>query len=234
MFYAYCKKFSLIITVISGILYDMKDLNAINREREERINLSHYKDLIETIAKVEYKRFANLGLIDLSEVISLAMYTAYYIVNNTSNNSLYNEAYLTKAIKWAIRNEMRRRYRWYVMRNNESAEQEKVKDAVYRAILSIDEMAEADNPTIIKDLSRTPEEKAEIVDLKNRIIEIMQTLSQRERDLIEAKYFYDKKLKDISVEFNISQSRISRIIQSGLDKIKRELLKQDKIDGDCI
>lgn len=234
MFYAYCKKFSLIITVISGILYDMKDLNAINREREERINLSHYKDLIETIAKVEYKRFANLGLIDLSEVISLAMYTAYYIVNNTSNNSLYNEAYLTKAIKWAIRNEMRRRYRWYVMRNNESAEQEKVKDAVYRTILSIDEMAEADNPTIIKDLSRTPEEKAEIVDLKNRIIEIMQTLSQRERDLIEAKYFYDKKLKDISVEFNISQSRISRIIQSGLDKIKRELLKQDKIDGDCI
>lgn len=212
----------------------MKDLNTINRMREERINLSQYKDLIETVSKVEYKRFANLGLIDLSEVINLATYTAYYIVNNTSNKQLYNEAYLTKAIKWAIRNEMRRRYRWYVMRNNESVEQEKVKDAVYRTILSIDEMADSENPTIIKDLSRTPDEKAEIVDLKNRIIELMQKLSPRERELIEAKYFYDKKLKDISVEFNISQSRISRIIQGGLDKIKKELLKQDRIDEDNI
>ncbi len=212
----------------------MRDLDAINKERENRINLSQYKDLIETVSKVEYKRFSNLGLIDLSEVISLATYTAYYIVNNSSNKQLYNEAYLTKAIKWAIRNEMRRRYRWSVMKNSESDEQEKVKDAVYRTILSIDEMADAENPTLIKDLSRTPEEKAEILDLKNRIIDLMQNLSQRERDLIEAKYFYDKKLKDISVEFNISQSRISRIIQNGLDKIKKELLKQEKIDEDNI
>ena len=212
----------------------MKDLDAINKEREERVNLSQYKDLIETVSKVEYKRFANLGLIDISEVISLATYTAYYIINDTSNKQLYNEAYLTKAIKWAIRNEMRRRYRWYIMRNNESMEQEKVKDAVYRTILSIDEMAESENPTMIKDLSRTPEEKAEIVDLKNRIVELMQNLPQREKDLIEAKYFYDKKLKDISAEFNISQSRISRIIQSGLDKIKRQLLKQDEINEDNI
>ena len=95
-------------------------------------------------------------------------------------------------------------------------------------------MAESENPTLIKDVSRTPEEKAEIVDLKNRIIELMQDLPQRERDLIEAKYFYDKKLKDISVEFNISQSRISRIIQSGLDKIKKQLLKQDEINENDI
>lgn len=210
----------------------MRDLDSINKEREGRINLSHYKDLIETIAKVEYKKFSNLGLIDLSEVINLATYTAYYLINNSSNKNAYNEAYLTKAIKWAIRNEMRRRYRWYVMKNNESAEQEKVKDAVYRTILSIDEMAESDNPTIIKDLARTPEEKAEIVDLKSRILEIMQKLPQREQDLIEAKYFYDKKLKDISKEFNISQSRISRIIQNGLDKIKKELLKQENINED--
>ncbi len=211
----------------------MKDLKAINKERECRVNLSRYKVLIETISKVEYKKFSNLGLIELSEVINLATYTAYYIVNGTSNPKLYNESYLTQAIKWAIRNEMRRRYKWYVMKNSEN-EQERVKDAVYRTILSIDEMAEAENPTIIKDLSRTPEEKAEIVDLKNRIIEIMQKLPQREQDLIEAKYFYDKKLKDISAEFNISQSRISRIIQSGLDKIKKELLKQESIDENDI
>jgi DNA-directed RNA polymerase specialized sigma subunit len=41
-------------------------------------------------------------------------------------------------------------------------------------------------------------------------------------------------LKDIAVEFNISQSRISRIIQNALDKIKRDILKQEEIDEDNI
>ena len=211
----------------------MKDLETINKEREGRINLSQHKELIETISKVEYKKFSNLGLIELSEVISLATYTVYYLVNNAVNRELYNEAYLTKAIKWAIRNEMRRRYKWYSMKNQEP-DQEKVKDAVYKTILSIEEMAEAENPTIIKDTSRTPEEKAEIFELKKRIQEVMKKLPQREQDLIEAKYFYDKKLKDISAEFNISQSRISRIIQNALDKIKKELLKQEQLDEDNI
>lgn len=210
----------------------MKDLETINKEREGRINLSQHKDLIETISKVEYKKFSNLGLIDLSEVISLANYTVYYLVNN--NKQEYNEAYITKAIKWAIRNEMRRRYKWHVMKNNDSIEKEQVKDAVYKTILSIEEMAEAENPTLIKDNSRNPEEKAEVVELKNRICEAMKKLPQREQDLIEAKYFYDKKLKDISAEFNISQSRISRIIQNGLDKIKKELLKQEQLNEDNI
>ena len=210
----------------------MRDLDSINKEREGRANLSQYKDLIETISKVEYKKFSNLGLVELSEVIALANYTVYYLVNNSKNKELYNTAYLTKAIKWAIRNEMRRRYKWYVMKNQESNEQEQIKDAVYKTILSVEEMAEGDNPTQIKDSRRTPEEKAEIVELKNRICEAMKKLSQREQDLIEAKYFYDKKLKDISVEFNISQSRISRIIQNALDKIKKDLLKQEEVEDE--
>lgn len=212
----------------------MKDLDTINKEREGRINLSRYKDLIETISKVEYKKFSNLGLIELSEVINLANYTVYYLVNNTKNSEVYNEAYLVKAIKWAIRNEMRRRYKWYTMKNSENIDQEKVKDAVYKTILSIDEMADAENPTLIKDNDRTPEEKAELFELKHRIKEVMKKLPQREQDLIEAKYFYDKKLKEISEEFNISQSRISRIIQNGLEKIKKELLKQEEFDGNNI
>ncbi len=195
--------------------------------------MAQYKELVETISKVEYKKFSNLGLIELSEVISLANYTVYYLINNSRNKDLYTTAYLTKAIKWAIRNEMRRRYKWYVMKNQEtSLEHEKIKDAVYKTILSIEEMADAENPTLIKDNHRTPEEKAEIVELKNRICEVMKKLSQREQDLIEAKYFYDKKLKDISAEFNISQSRISRIIQNALDKVKKELLKQESLNNE--
>ena len=212
----------------------MKDIDTINKEREERNNLSRYKDLIDTVSKVEYKKFSNLGLIDLSEVINLSTYTVYYLVNNSISKEFYNEAYLTKAIKWAIRNEMRRRYKWHVMKNQETEEQEQLRDAVYKTILSIEEMADAENPTLIKDHSASPEEKAELVDLKNRICEVMKKLPQREQDLIEAKFFYDKKLKEISEEFNISQSRISRIIQNGLEKIKKELLKQEKLENESL
>ena len=212
----------------------MKDIKAISKEREGRTSLSQYKDLIETVSKVEYKKISSLGLIDLSEVIALANYTVYYLINNNpkvSSDNL-NSAYLTKAIKWAIRNEMRRRYKWYVMKNDTTEEKENIKDAVYKTILSIDEMESAENPTQIKDYHRTPDEKAEIIELKKRICECMKNLSQREQDLIEAKYFYDKKLKDIATEFNISQSRISRIIQNALDKVKKELLKQERIDDE--
>ena len=213
----------------------MNNINAINRERIGRANLSQYKELIETISKVEYKKFATLGLIELSEVIALANYTVYYLTTNKPQHSnIYNDAYLTKAIKWAIRNEMRRRYKWYVMKNDSANEKEQIKDAVYKTILSIDEIQEAENPTQIKDNRRTPDEKAEVLELKHRICELMKNLSQREQDLIEAKYFYDKNLKDISVEFNISQSRISRIIQNALDKVKKELLKQEQINEDNI
>ena len=138
----------------------MKDWDNINKEREGKANLSQYKDLIETVAKVEYKKFSTLGLIELSEVIALANYTVYYLTINSKSKDVYNTAYLTKAIKWAIRNEMRRRYRWYVMKNDTGDEKEQIKDAVYKTILSIEEMAEAENPTQIKDLRRTPEEKA--------------------------------------------------------------------------
>ena len=223
-----------ICILVFDILYYMRDISSINSERKDRANLAKYKDIIETISKVEYKKFSTLGLIELSEVISLANYTVYYLLNNSNNTESYNTAYITKAIKCAIRNEMRRRYKWYVMKNQESSEQEKIKDAVYKTILSIEEMADADNPTLIKDSDRTPEEKAEIIELKHRICEVMKKLPQREQDLIEAKYFYDKKLKDISAEFNISQSRISRIIQNALEKIKKELLKQEEVDENNI
>ena len=212
----------------------MKDLENLSKEREGRINLSQYRELIDTVSKVEFKKFSHLGLIELSEVINLSNYTIYYIVNNTKNKECFNTSYLTKAMKWAIRNEMRRRYKWYVMRNQENEEQEKIKDAVYKTILSIEELSEGENPTQIKDVHRTPDEKVEIVELKKRIKEAMKNLSQREQDLIEAKYFYDKKLKDISAEFNISQSRISRIIQNALDKVKKELLKQEVLDENNI
>lgn len=187
------------------------------------INLREYKELIETIAKVEYQKLSVGHMVEYLELVNIGTQTLYNLFKET-DSSQFNNSYLSTAIKWAIRNEIRRRYKWYSYRNQPTAEdQEDLRAAVYKTILSIDEMAEAETPTQIKDSCKTPEEILEFVELKSEVVEAIKKLPQRERELIESKFFKDKKLKELSVEFNLSQSRVSRIIQAGLNKIKKEL-----------
>ena len=200
--------------------------SAIDTKKNIKFNLKDYTNLIETVSKVEFSKVSSYGLIEYPEIVNLATHTVYIILNN-KNPQLYNNAYLTKAIKWAIRNEIRRRYKWYTLKNNTPVNNSEIREVVYKSILSVEEMADAENPVIIKDNSQTPEEQAEFSELKDRIVKAIQHLPERERGLVEAKFFQDKKLKDIAIEFNISQSRISRIIQNALDKVRRELQKQE-------
>ena len=193
---------------------------------EENINLKEYTDLIETVSKVEFSKVSSYGLIEYPEIVNLATHTVYLVLKNGSA-SLYNNAYLTKAIKWEIRNEIRRRYRWYTMKNTQPVNDSEVREVVYKSIVSVEAMAEADNPVIVRDTSMTPSEQAEFDELKIRIKEAIKNLPEREKALVEAKFFQDKKLKEISDEFNISQSRISRIIQNALKKVRKELSKQE-------
>ncbi len=195
---------------------------------EQKVNLREYKDLIEMIAKVEYQKFSVSHLIELPELINIGNHTLYILFKKKSPDH-YNNTYLTTAIKWAIRNEVRRRYKWYSLKNKKQTEEEydaSLKEDVYKSILSIDEMQDAEVPTQIKSQDRSPEECVELLELKGEILESMKKLSPREKELIECKFFKDKKLREIADEFHISQSRISRIIQSGLDKIKKDLAKQ--------
>ena len=195
---------------------------------KQKINLRDYKDLIEMIAKVEYQKFSSSHLIELSELINIGNHTLYILFKNNNPES-FNNTYLSIAIKWAVRNEVRRRYKWYSLKNKRQTEEEydnNLREEVYKTILSIDEMQDAEVPTQIKSEDRNPEESIEFFELKNEIMESMKKLPQREREFIEYKFFKEKKLREIAEEFNISQSRISRIIQSGLDKIKKDLAKQ--------
>lgn len=195
---------------------------------QSKVNLRDYKDLIETIAKVEYQKFSTSHLIDLPELINIGNHTLYILFKNHSPEN-FNNTYLSTAIKWAIRNEVRRRYKWYSLKNKKQhidEENGNLREEVYKTILSIDEMQDAEVPTQIKAEDMTPEECIELSELKSEILESMKKLPQRERELIEYKFFKEKKLREIAEEFNISQSRISRIIQSGLDKIKRDLKRQ--------
>ncbi len=198
-----------------------------------KFNIKDYQELIDTLAKVEYKKLSSKHLIDYSELINIGTQVVHRLCSNTPPET-YNKSYLSTAIKWAIRNEVRRRYKWYVLKNHkeffvDEENQTSISEAVYKTILSVDEMAEGDNPTQIRDIKRNPEEKILFFELSESIKSAIKRLPPRERELIECKFFKDKKLREISDEFNLSPSRISRIIQSGLNKIRKDLSKQNLV-----
>lgn len=199
----------------------------------EKVNLRDYKNLIETIAKVEYQKFSVSHLVELPELINIGNHTLYILFKSNPPEH-YNSTYLSTAIKWAIRNEVRRRYKWYSLKNRKQTDvdgdnSQEVRCEVYKTILSIDEMQDAEVPTQIKAEDRTPDEAIEFLELKSEIVEAIKRLPKRERELIEYKFFKEKKLREIAEEFEISQSRISRIIQAGLDKVKKDLKKRGVI-----
>lgn len=204
-------------------------------KKVNKFNIKDYQELIDTLAKVEYKKLSSKHLIDYSELVNIGTQVIYKLCS-TSEPGQYNKSYLSTAIKWAIRNEARRRYKWYVLKNKQEntvlvdeESQSNIREAVYKTILSVDEMAEAENPTQIRDTKRNPEETLLFSELSDHIKDAIKNLPQRERELIECKFFNDKKLKEISEEFNLSPSRISRIIQSGLNRIRKELIKQNLV-----
>ena len=110
--------------------------SAIDTKKNIKFNLKDYTNLIETVSKVEFSKISSYGLIEYPEIVNLATHTVYIILNN-KNPQLYNNAYLTKAIKWAIRNEIRRRYKWYTLKNNTPVNNSEIREVVYKSILSV-------------------------------------------------------------------------------------------------
>ena len=194
-------------------------------------HLRKYSELINKIAKVEYKTLAMHHLIEYDELVNIGFQTINVLLGQ-SNFPTYTESYISTAIKWAIRNELRSRYRWYGVRQNRELTEEEhneLRDAIYKSILSTDEMYDSEKTFEVKDIRKTPEENCEFIMMTNAIKAAITSLPRRERELIESKFYSEKKLQELSDEFSISPSRISRIIKSGLDKVKDELLKSDVV-----
>lgn len=200
-------------------------------QTEKKVNLKEYQSLIETIAKVEFQKLSATSIgVEYLELVNIGTHTLYLLFKNNSPDN-FNHSYLSTAIKWAIRNEVRRRFKWYSIKRKKDAfaGPDEIREAMYKTILSIDEMAEAEVPKEIASPTKTPDEMVEFFQLKTKVMEVLKTLPPREKEFIEQKFFEDKKLREISEEYQISQSRISRIIQSGLNRIKKEIMEKEKV-----
>jgi RNA polymerase sigma factor (sigma-70 family) len=207
-------------------------------------DIRDYWDLIETVARVEMSRLPHY-LITHDEIIGIGALTLHMMFEKNPERE-YNVTYLSTAIKWAVRNELRNRYKWYASKNatEESTQEEELPEssvaseaeddtqtamtahAIYGTVLSVDGMMDAENPFELRDGSQTPEEQTESSELGIIIKQAMTRLPERERQIIEARYFQNLKMREIGLLFNISPSRTSRIVQAALNRLKVELKRR--------
>jgi len=208
--------------------------------------LKQYVSIVQKVAKIEQRRVPN-HMVEYEELVSIGIIAVQAMIKNKTEEQLtkYNDAYMGTAVKWAIRNELRHRYKWYSLKHktdkddDETGEDDtsagKVKEAVYETILSIDGLAASatDNDStfdFIKDPSALPDEKAEIVELSRLIKEAISTLPQKERTVVEYRFYRNMQAKDIAVQVGLSPSRITRIIQSALTTIREYLAARGRQD----
>jgi RNA polymerase sigma factor (sigma-70 family) len=101
--------------------------------------------------------------------------------------------------------------------------------------LSIDSLAAAasdnDSPfDFIKDPHAMPDENAEIVEMSRLIKEAIANLPQKERTVVEYRFYRNMQAKDIATMIGLSPSRITRIIQGALVQIREYLKSKGRND----
>ncbi len=209
--------------------------------------LQNYIDIIQKVARVEYRRIPS-HMVECEELVSIGIIAIQALIKDKTEEQLekYNSSYIATAVRWAIRNELRNRYKWYTLKHkaeesteaagdeNESSSLDispaKVREAVYETILSIDLIASSSSDTdspfdFIKDPSALPDEKAEIAELSKIIKEAIAQLPQKDRTIVEYRFYRNMQVKQIAQQVGLSSSRITRIVQSSLNSVKEYLQK---------
>ena len=222
--------------------------------------IKQYVGIVQKIARVEHRRIPS-HMIEYEELVSIGVIAIQTLIKDKTEEQLerYNEAYVGTAVRWAIRNELRHRYKWYTLKHKKedgaeelttdssiqddtengdlgfSISPAKVREAVYETILSIDGLAAAatDNASpfdFIKDPSAMPDEKAEIIEMSRLVKQAIAKLPQKERTVVEYRFYRNMQAKDIANMVGLSPSRITRIIQFSLNEIREYLKSRGRED----
>ena len=209
---------------------------------QNKNRLQEYIDIVQKVAKVEHRRIPS-HMVDYEELVSIGILAVQVLIKNKTPEQLekYNSAYIATAVRWAIRNELRIRYKWYSLKHKSEDEYDeeeavegmdmqkaKVREAVYETILSIDGLAAAasdnDSPfDFLKDPHAQPDEKAEITEMGRMIRAAIAQLPAKERTVVEYRFYRNMQVKDIAQQVGLSSSRVTRIVQSSLNAVKEYL-----------
>ena len=209
---------------------------------EEKKNLQHYIDIVQKVARVEHRRIPS-HMVEYEELLSIGIIAIQVMIKNKTPEQLqkYNAAYIATAVRWAIRNELRIRYKWYSLKHKAEDEydedeavegmdmkQAKVREAIYETVLSRDSLAAAasdnDSPfDFVKDTHAMPDENAEISEMGKMIRTAISKLPPKERTVVEYRFYRNMQVKDIAQQIGLSPSRVTRIVQSSLNSVREYL-----------
>lgn len=209
-----------------------------------------YIGIVEKVARVEQRRIPP-HIVEYEELVSIGIIAIQSLIKDKTEAQLekYNNAYIATAVRWAIRNELRNRFKWYTLKHTKSADDsdengsdqgknssinvspDKVREAIYETILSIDSLAEAasdnDSPfDFIKDGGALPDEKLEIAELGKTIREAIAQLPPKERTIVEYRFYRNQQIKDIAAQVGLSSSRVTRIVQASIGFVREYLKKK--------
>ena len=214
---------------------------------QNKNKLQEYIDLVQRVAKVEHRRIPS-HMVDYEELVSIGILAIQALIKNKTPEQLerYNAAYIATAVRWAIRNELRIRYKWYSLKHRPDEEYDeeeavegmdmqkaKVREAVYETVLSIDGLAAAasdnDSPfDFLKDPHAQPDESAEISEMGRMIRAAIAKLPAKERTVVEYRFYRNMQVKDIATQVGLSPSRVTRIVQSSLNSVKEYLNEHEQ------
>ena len=83
--------------------------------------IKEYISIVEKVAKVEHRRIPS-HMVDYEELVSIGIIAVQAMIKNKTPEQLekYNSSYIGTAVRWAIRNELRNRYKWYTIKHNKT------------------------------------------------------------------------------------------------------------------
>jgi len=212
---------------------------------QDKNKIQEYLNIVQKVARVEYHRIPS-HMLDYEELLSIGIIAIQVLIKDKTPQQLekYNDAYVATAVRWAIRNELRIRYKWYSLKHkaededidetdSEDTKRAKVREAIYETVLSIDGLADAasdnDSPfDFLKDPHAMPDESAEISEMGRMIREAISKLPPKERTVVEYRFYRNMQVKDIAVQVGLSPSRVTRIVQASLAQIKEYLNSKEQ------
>ena len=209
---------------------------------QNKRKIKEYLEIVQKVAKVEQRRIPS-HMVEYEELVSIGIIAIQVLIENKTPEQLerYNAAYIATAVRWAIRNELRIRYKWYSLKHKPDEEYDeeeavdgmdmkkaKVREAIYETVLSIDGLAAAasdnDSPfDFLKDNHAMPDESAEISEMGRMIREAIAKLPPKERTVVEYRFYRNMQVKDIAKQVGLSSSRVTRIVQASLNTVKEYL-----------
>ena len=210
------------------IIFGAKLGDTTNEKAEKDVTdkskLQHYIDIVQAVARMGHSNIKNLS-VEYEELLSIGIIAIQVMIKNKTEEQLsrYNDIYIATAVQWAIRNEMKIRYKEYKSKdvvisddpNYDDFKQFSVRVNVYRVVGDLYNFKDRIEDSSFKEV---------ILNYANLIREQIESITtDDDREVINDVIFSEKTIDDIAKERKMSYHETVVKVSSILDEIKKGL-----------